>query len=114
MIRQRVESRQLHRVAQCAIKSFDVEDLSGLRTGLDTFEIGIFRRLVFGLTLTLEAALFFFLLFLFSRAFPDSFFQVSSLPRMAGRRVDCRTSRCEVHVIPIAARMKCPEVFRTS
>jgi hypothetical protein len=58
--------------------SIDIEDLSRLGAGSNSGEIGIFRRLIFGLPLALDAPLFLFLLLLFSRAFSNSFFQLSS------------------------------------
>ena len=76
---------QIEGASARAIESFDVENLSGLRARPHTFEVGVFRGFVFGLTLALLPALFLFLLFLFTSAFSDSFFQVSSLPQTAGR-----------------------------
>jgi hypothetical protein len=61
-------------------RSIDMQDLSRLGARPHPFEVGIFRRLVFGLALALDAPLLLFLLLLFSRAFSDSFFQVGSSP----------------------------------
>ena len=61
-----------------ATGSIDIQDLSRLRARPHPFEVGIFRGLVFGLPLALDAPLLLFLLLLFSGAFSDSFFQVSS------------------------------------
>jgi hypothetical protein len=55
-----------------------MQDLSWLGARPHALEVGIFRRLVFGLPFALDAPLLLFLLLLFSRAFSDSFFQVSS------------------------------------
>jgi hypothetical protein len=64
--------------AKGATGSIDMQDLSGLRTRPHPVEVGIFRGLVFGLALALDAALLLFLLLLFAGAFSDSFFQAGS------------------------------------
>ena len=58
--------------------SIEINDLSWLRTGSNSFEVSIFGGLIFGLPLALNSPLFLFLLLLFSRAFSNSFFQSSS------------------------------------
>ena len=75
-----IEVAGAHRSTPASHSSLiDVEDLSRLRARPHPFEVGVFRGFVFGLTLALLAALFLFLLFLFTSALSDSFFQVSSL-----------------------------------
>jgi hypothetical protein len=62
-----------------AARSLDIEDLSRLRPRPHPVEVGIFSGFDLGLTLALDAALLFLLLFFFARAFSDSFFQMKLL-----------------------------------
>jgi hypothetical protein len=58
--------------------SIEIENLSWLGAGSNSFQTGLFCGLVFGLALALDSPLFLFLLLLFPRAFSNSFFQLSS------------------------------------